>query len=63
MTSHRINKDGTNRLINEMADYIEEHGDNCTEATMLCQYSQNEVATCFPSARNEVRRRQLQRAT
>lgn len=62
MKTSRDNKGENERLITEMADYIEEHGDNCTEATILCQYSQNEVATCFPSARDEVRRRRLQRA-
>ncbi|MDP9875613.1 hypothetical protein [Agrobacterium tumefaciens] len=62
MKTSRANKGENERLISEMADYIEENGDNCTEATMLCRYTQNEVATCFPAARDEAHRRRLQRA-
>lgn len=62
MSASRANKGENERLITEMADYIEENGDNCTETTMLCRYSQNEVSTCFSAARDEVHRRRERNA-
>ncbi|MEH0295895.1 hypothetical protein V6R98_27195 [Agrobacterium sp. CCNWLW71] len=62
MKTSRTNKGENKRLISEMADYIVEQGDNCTQETMLLQFSQSEVDSCFKSARDEVHQRRLQRA-
>lgn len=61
MASHRTNKTEKARIVSEMADYIQNHGDNCTRETMLLQFSQGEVDAHFADARAEVERRSNER--
>lgn len=58
----RVNKGDKARIVSEMANYIENHPDNCTRDVMLLQFSQDEVDTNFADASEEVKRRQNQRA-